>query len=587
MLPPKPRIADGAGAKAWLAGMAHPVTVANLVEITEVLAALGAGGDEPGAAALAADRKLAVADRIRVVLSQVLADRARDEALDALPVKDDYARAFWPAVDAAGALRDAYAWLVSRLPAVAPPGRDGAASLSQVDALHRALEVNAQILLAILRARWPVPAALWDRHCVLGQLVRDLDCQDVEVADPARLNQARTCRAAFVLPVMVALADPASKSATEFEVTRQAAQRWSLKVGFRIERRGEVGAAPARPVANPGPSVALGSYIVRFDTQSAIQSIDKRLAALAEGKSPREVGIGDALRAQPARELLIAIRQRWGAVNPQDIDSPDRPWRAVPDGAKVMVTVTMPRRSGPLGRAASLSSPTGAPDPYGVRRVEHNAITKPRTVIESERIEQLLEQAESWSLVGETRDALRCVRRHARPRLGLQRLVALKLGARDSDAPLLVGWIEALQSMIVAVDDRPTGHTDAHTVRVRLAPGMPVIVRASADEQEFDFAFLLLPRIGEDIARPRPVPAGSFFPMPGEAGRPRTVQAEASDAWQAVRGQARECGLVLPHSTFRMHRQIRAVRDGSLATLRLDELMMRGADFDLVRFTPL
>jgi hypothetical protein len=44
---------------------------------------------------------------------------------------------------------------------------------------------------------------------------------------------------------------------------------------------------------------------------------------------------------------------------------------------------------------------------------------------------------------------------------------------------------------------------------------------------------------------------------------------------------------VLPHACFRPQRVVRAVRAGALALLRLEELMMRGSDFDLVRFTPL
>ena len=596
----KPRIADGAGAKTWLAGMSQPGSIDSLLEIVDVLEALGARGEESVTAKLHPQRKYAIAERIRSVLLPVLWERAREDAFTTLPVPAEFTRSFWTTIDATVALRDCYAWLVSQLPdaidsaefAVGQRDAHGeppaGAYVSRTEALQRALEINAQSMLVMQRARWPVPMAFWERHCVLGQLVRDLDCQDLEINDALRMSSTKTCRAAFVLPVMVALADPASRSPVEFDVTRMAAQRWSTKMGFRIEPKSEAAPAPGRPVPNPGPTVTLDSYVLRFDTQSTISSIDKRLAALAEGKTPREVGIGDALRPQAARDLLQSLRVRWGSVTPADLGAPDRIWRHAPPDTQVMVVVTMPRAGGHQATdLGSLNPVSRGAQTYAYHRQAPGNMTKPRTLIESERIEQLMANAETWSLIAEAPDAFRCTRRHAKPRLALQRLVALRPGADEPEAPFLLGWVDALWSSTQEHDDERL-HTDAHQVRVRLAPGLPVIVRASVDDAELDYAFLLVPRVAEELPQLKVVPPGSFFPMKSDASvESKAVDREHGDSWKRARALPREYTLVLPHSTYRAGRLLRVVREGSLAVLRLEELMMRGADFDLVRFVPL
>ena len=604
----KPRIVDGVGAKAWLAGMAQPASVENLQEITQVLLALGALGVQDGTATLTPGRKFAIVERIRGLLLQTLNDRNRGDRFAGLPLDDDFVTHFWTIADAASALRDVYAWLVSQLtdaPVLSestvlpgdPPGATSQTSLvSGVGALHRALDVNAQLLTWIQRARWPVPAPMWERHCVLGQLVRDLDCQDIEVADALRASVTKTCRAAFAMPVLVALADPAARGGADFELVRMAAQRWSAKVGFRLERRGDAAApptgakaaVPARPVANPGPTVMLGSYQLRFDTLSALASIDKRLVALGEGQTPREVGIGDGVRPEVARDLLLLLKQRWGAVVPRDIDSPDRAWRAAAPGIQVTALVGLPvagakRRDGGVAGAALRPGQ----EPYGARSTLHDGITRPREQIENERLEALLRDAETWTLDAESPDAVRCTRRYPRPRIGLQRLIGLRLGTTGgAPAPLLMGWVEALQCAPSGSAAEPRLNA-THTVRVRLAPGLPQLLHASMDDVEVEGVFLLTPGGGASgDGRQARTPA--FVPMLSHPGLdPATFALREADGWDAVRASPREYGLILPAASFRLHRLVKAGRRGVVAMLRLEELMMRGADFDLVRFTPL
>lgn len=114
----KARIVDGAGAKAWLAAMSQPASVQNLAEITQVLHALGALGIGDGSPSLPPERKFAIAERIRGVLLPILNERNSEDRFAVLPIDDDFALHCWTAIDAAIALRDVYAWLVSQLSAV-------------------------------------------------------------------------------------------------------------------------------------------------------------------------------------------------------------------------------------------------------------------------------------------------------------------------------------------------------------------------------------------------------------------------------------------------------------------------------------
>ncbi len=317
-----------------------------------------------------------------------------------------------------------------------------------------------------------------------------------------------------------------------------------------------------------------------------MQSIDKRLDALADGRSPREAGIGDTLRAPVARELLASMRQRWGAKQAGDVDSPDRVWRDSTAGLVVMAMVGMPAKE-PLKNKSNhgVRASVGAgQSPYAYQRMKEGGVTQPREVIERARVEQLMEHAETWTLIAESSDAVRCVRKHARPRIGLHRLVGLRLGDAAQNAPLLLGWVEGLQSTTVVLDDDVVRPSVAHHVRVRLAPGLPQVLLASIDEVELNAAFLLVPG-GDGEGRRRAGRPTPLVPMLSDPVGHGEILIQDGDGWDAVRESPRAYGLVLPHASFRPQRLVKAVRAGALAMLRLEELMMRGSDFDLVRFT--
>ena len=601
----KPRIVDAAATKAWLASFGQLGNLESLAAIGSFLAGLGAAGQGADDADLAPDRKCMIADRVRVAITKVLAERRRDGEFGAVPLAEREVALLWPAIETACTLRDVYAWLASQLPerlatigiddeGAASAGRlqgsahssSSSVSTTRVDALHRALDINAQILALIQRAHITVPASLWESHCALGQMVREIDCQDVEVLDPRRASITSTCRAAFVAPVLIALADPAARSEAEFDAIEAAAQRWAGKVGFRIASNPDAAGQPVRPVANPGPALTLGRHAVRFDTQSLVNALERRLTALADGKTPRELGLSDALGVPAVRALLLALMQRWGPVAPASIDAPDRAWRSAAPEAPLLAVVGMPGKEG-APRNATLGHATGAYATYDYQRMKESGITRSREAIDHARIEQLLDSAESWTLVAEAPDAMRCLRRHARLGLRMHQLVGVKLGARDSRTPFLLGWTEALQQITLQSEDGSARPTSNHAVRVRLAPGVPQIVRVSADETELDCAFLLAPAVVESMQANATVSARPYDPLESGPDLAASVIGVPESGWSAVRAAPRDYRLVLPLATFRPLRVLRAVLDGTAAVLRLEDLLMRGADFDLVRFTPL
>lgn len=602
----QPPIVDAASTKAWLASFGQLGNPESLAAIDSFLAGLGAGGAAAGDADLAPDRKCMIADRVRAAITKVLAERARDGDYGTVPLAEREVAWLWQAVETACTLRDVYAWLASQLPErstmtvlddqraafagrLPVPLRDTARSASvsptRVDALHRALDVNAQVLALIQRAHVTVPVSLWERHCALGQMVREIDCQDFELLDPQRASVTSTCRAAFVAPVLIALADPAARSEAEFDAIQAAARRWAGKVGFRIASNPDAAGQPVRPVANPGPAVTLGRHAVRFDTLSLVNSLERRLTALADGKTPRELGLSDALAVPAARALLLSLMQRWGAVAPASIDAPDRAWRSATPEVTLLAVVGMPGKEG-VPRNATLGHTTGAYATYDYQRMKEGGITRSREAIDHARIEQMLDSAESWTLVAEAPDALRCVRRHERLRLGLHQLVGVKLGARDGATPFLLGWTEALQQITLQGEDGSARPTSNHSVRVRLAPGVPQIVRVSADDTELDCAFLLAPRVVESKKAGAFGQAQAYDPLRSGPDMSAGIGLPES-GWSAVRASPRDYRLILPLATYRPLRVLRAVLDGSAAQLRLEDLSMRGADFDLVRFTPL
>jgi hypothetical protein len=549
---------DAAKARAWLATLAPADSPENLKRIGEYIGEVMEGPLGPA-------RKYEIIDRVRVVLYTQLRDRVRVLEFRPVPLLANEAEPVWSLIDTCEDLREAYELLIPRLgddPHEVPvsrasPGREeGLAPVAtKVMALHRALDTNAHVLVLYLRLRVAVPERLWDQHCRLGQLARQLGVSNVEVEDPLHSSLTETCREAFNLPLLLALADPTMLSPPEFLAAMACALRWASKVGFRIDSALELGGPPVRPATNPGPVIQLAGneHQVRLDTQRVLKSVEHRLALLDEGNSPHSLGLGDSIGPAASRNLLAGLLRRWGTVMPESIDFPEQVWRPSPSEFALAAIGAAQGADGPHRHISTL---TGSIT-YDYTRMPEDALTRTRGEIERARIEQMLEEAETWSVVGEVPDSVLCMRRHVRPRLNLGQLIGLKLGGKVGPIPFLLGSVQGLQQGINDNSQGVARPASTHLVRIRLIPGLPQPVRAALDQVDIEPAYLMVPN---------------------------AVPLDDAPIWDRVRAAPTQYALVLPAATFRPARTLRVVAEGTPTALRLEELVHRGLDYDHVLF---
>ncbi|MGA2550976.1 MAG: hypothetical protein ABSF50_12575 [Burkholderiaceae bacterium] len=548
---------DATACKTWLATLTPPDSIDNLKRIAECIGEVMEGP-------LAPARKYEVIDRIRVVLHSQVSERIRDTEYRAVPLMTNEAEPVWALIDTAEDLREAYEVLIARLgdqPFETVSGNQGREErtvpvATKLMALHRALDTNALVLVLYMRLRVAVPDRLWDQHCRMGQLSRQLGVPNEQVTDPLHASLTETCREAFNLPILLALADPTMLSPAEFHAAQFCSLRWSSKVGFRIDSAAELGSPPVRPTGNPGPVVQLASneHQVRLDTQKVLQSIERRIILLNEGNSPASLGLGDSISVSASRTLLNGLLRRWGKVMPESIDFPEQFWRP---SLSEFALAAIAAAQAPDTQRRSIITSTSASVTYDYTRMPDDSLTRTKGELERERIDRMLEEAETWSVVGELPDSILCMRRHVRPRLNLGQLVGLKLGGKAGPIPFLLGAVQALQQ---GVNDNSQGMArpaSTHLVRIRLIPGLPQAIIAAHDQVEVEPSYLLVPNaaLSDDV----PI-------------------------WDRVRAAPTQYSLVLPAATFRPARTMRIVAEGLATVIRLDELVNRGLDYDHVKF---
>lgn len=550
-------IQDASACKAWLATFAAFENADNLRRVAEFIGELMEGQIAPA-------RKYEVIDRVRVGLYSAARERVRDNDLRTVPLTSAESEPVWALIDTLEDLREAYELLITRLATASAgvvPALNGASPSeagsppSKITALHRALDLNAHVLVLYSRMRVAVPERLWDQHCRMGQLARQLGCQNEKIGDPLRATLTETCREAFNIPLLLALADPTMLSQQEFTAAYACASRWAGKVGYRIDSAAERGSAPARPSSNPGPVIPLcaNEHQVRLDTQRALKSVQRRLDLLEAGSTPQSIGLGDTVGTAAARALLKGLMRRWGAIMPESIDFPEQLWRPSPSEFALAVT-GLSQVTDSLYRQGP---PAAQTSPYDYHRMRDDALTRSQGEIERARIDRLIEDAETWSVVGETPDSALCMRRHSRPRLSLGQLVGLKLGGKVGPIPFLLGSVHGLQQGINDNSQDVARPASTHMVRIKLMPGLPQAVRAAVDQVELQWVYLLIPN------------------APGTSNE---------SIWDQARADPENYSLVLPLAAFRPARTMRVVAGGLATALRLEELVTRGLDFDHVRF---
>ncbi len=556
-----PKVLDPASCKEWLATLVPPDAEENLQRLNAFLAEIRSGIESSD---WTAERKFMIVERVRVMVVGLLQDRLHDAEARSTLLEPDVAIELWRLIETAAVLRDTYKALVPSLPARSQePLHDKAAAAARpcaVDALHRAIDLSAMMLCLNQRVRIVVPAALWDAHCELGKMVRQLDCHDEVVQDAQRLALTDTGRKAFVMPILVALADPFALSLNEFAMMSFATHLWAVRVAFRIDPGGAI-TLTARPETKPGPCVYLGEYRVRFDTQSLIRNINRSLLALEEGVLPKDWARERNLSVPGLKNLLLLLKRRWGLVEPEEINYPEISWRPPSVGNLLAVAGWQDHDKQRETRALTDHGGVGlSRSTYVYQRQREDRIAQTQEEADQARLQRLLVHAETWNLAGETADALLCARRQYRPSLYLNQLVGVKLGAENAESPYLLAWVQGLQQSTSEDQVGLLRPSSTHLIRLHLFAGRVRTLRVVLGRADPVHAYLLMPLDFHDISD------------------------QTERLMEAMQASTQGFTLILPVTSYAEGCSIKMLLTGEEADFRMAELLTRGLDFDQVSF---
>jgi hypothetical protein len=520
-------VRDATSCKAWLAGVAPKDSERAIPAYGALLRSLESRGLAPGVL-------LDILEVLRGPVLSALRVAIRDIEYRALPLDADEWAQFLAQRALATALHAAYTNLVPQLPdslpaKAAPQGT--VAVIPRVQAIQRGLDMQARIIASQYRARVTPPQSDWDELCTLAEVARDLRCLDDEVPDLLSPDRMETCRAAFVFPILLRLSLPATLTAPEFGVARMCARSWAGKVGFRIDP----GTAPAGE--SPGPAFPISAeHYIRLDTQRLLQSLQRRVQGLREGKTPQELGFDAKLSPQTCRYTL----QRLAAAWVRQIDGAHA-FRQHPVGGFAQAFIGIPKAEAPAVPRGPHGYGEGAGPYQYLKRLDDTVSVVSRETDEGpSRIDRLFADTERWDVVSESADGFVFRRRERLPRVNLGNLVGLRLG--NAGAPFLLGYVVSLRQC--GLEETSGGAEAIHEVGVKLLPGLPEPVSFQLDEGATEEAFHL----------------------------------------KATAAMGGATTLVVPLATFREPTQVKLFQEARHRDVRLDALLMRGMDFDHVRF---
>lgn len=170
--------------------------------------------------------------------------------------------------------------------------------------LVRALDYHARLLATLMRLRMVVDPAEWEMLCVMGESLRASTFLDTSLPDPAPLiGRGANARALFVYPLLLMLARPWGRNATEFTLAARLARRWAGRVGFRLDEG-------AGHDLRHGPAVRLTEHrTVRLVTRRLRRRLDERLREV-QNLGPKEVSRLPRGMTQAGTVALLAHLQR-------------------------------------------------------------------------------------------------------------------------------------------------------------------------------------------------------------------------------------------------------------------------------------
>ena len=474
---------------------------------------------------------LQILERLRPPLLAVLTEYTRKFSGKPLPLSLPETAALKQVCALWLALLRSYRRLLRALP-VCPPG-DATTSLLAM----RALQCAGEMIATQLMARHPVGDDLWKRLHGLYAHAEARGCADTPVGDPILRE---TCTAAYVQPLLYALAQPYGLIQRDAQWTRSWIGRFAWKVrltrspektyAYAIDLAGNTGAAWCE-VTTPAANPPLSEGPIRFlDSAAMGRSLRRRLRRLNEGEEPANLGLGRGCTQPGAGELLRALVRDWCEA-PAVPQFPRRPAQGA--SAKLEVAV---------GFAPAHVVIAGKPFVSGARAWDYSRRdvdyihTFQRAPEGHRSSEPDADSIEHWEAVDESAHGFRLRRRDPGVRISHRQVLALRPGGARKFILAEVRWL--LQEGDIAI-----------TLGTRALPGL---ARACAVRPT-----------SQDPATQAPY--SQAFVLPVAMGLPPS--------------------LVVPAGWYQQDRVLDLRLDEGVVRIRLFGLLGRGYDYDRVNFT--
>ncbi len=514
----------------------------NPVNLDESQATLGRMLDDLLAARPAANQHLEVLEAIRAPLALVQAEISRPYAAHPLPPGSREDGTLRRVVSLWRLMARSYAEVMRE---DAPFGtiEDQRALLAQ-----RRVFYTGQSLLEHFRAHRALPAGIWQELHDSFSLAETQGVGQIRVADD--LNEvwhAQSPAEAYIAVLLVDLSNPYGRSEREFEWVCRWAQRFapycSLLPGEKAE--GEVKATAygldldldhgLRPIGTMGD---LRPTQRRFDGSRLAGQIQAVMAQFKQGVQPSSLGLGEDCSIEASAKLLVSLYRPWGLGSAgrrfprrgaAGIAELTGDWLAVgfQVGGKLFKQPTLTEVYRSFRSDISLLT-------FG-ERAEEAPLEDPEQVRRREEA-TLGFTCERWEMLDHSLGGFRL--RHPPPaeRLDHHQLVAVR--PADGEAFLLgqVSWLMYREDGVLEAG-------------IHVLTGLPKVVAVRL--------------------------AGA-----GSMNRGAYQQAFWLPATPALKKPA---SLVLPGGWFQPHRMIE-IHDGKSRQVRLDQLVLRGANFDQVTY---
>lgn len=470
---------------------------------------------------------LLILERLREPLLIAQEEQAKKFVSKPLPLGHVDSTAFVQSCDLWLALLRAYRRLLRS--ALKHDGGEIAASLPLL--LQRATEYTGELISTHLAARHEIGDWLWQGLHETYGFAEARGLAEVPVAEAsARLPGGATCVAAYVRPLLLALANPYGITQRELMWTRRWTHRWSHKVRLATNTA-DPGGFAADLTGNSGAqwtAADAGGASLRFlDTREVLRSLKSRLKRLAEGAPPAELGLGRDCVQPATGELLQTLFAAWGQAPRQ----PAFPRRAGVFNCQVV--------GGVADIHATLSGGVKPeePSPWDYSRHDHERMHVFQRTLQTTSKELAQPAIEGWETLDESANGFRLRRRGIGTRLAHRQLVAVRPHAARQFILCEVRWLmQTTEGALV--------------IGTKGIPGLAQAVEVSA--------------ASDDPLRRDPFVQA--FVLQSAAERSRTI--------------------LLPAGWYLNARSLLLKVEGECVRIRLDSMLGRGYDYDHTEFSP-